>query len=167
MQRPVPLPGGWVRFEQKAISLLNSRTASYTSPPLGSAHSSDGEADSGRPNTPSKRKAEEGLPFFAITTAVLAIGAALSPPEVFGSESINAGFLHALSQQALSIWESSSAKKSEKDYVLFLVACLAGIGYTLLVTQDTGDDLKEYDTRGKAKAIFASVSHSDDGIFGC
>jgi hypothetical protein len=109
-----------------------------------------------------KKKAEEGLPFFAITTAVLAIGASVSPPDVFGAENINAGFLHALSQQTLSVWESSSSRKPEKDYVLYLVACLAGIGYLLLVTPDTAEDSeKDSEPSGrKPRAIFSLVRSS-------
>lgn len=163
-QRPVPLPGGWNKFEQRAISLINGRL-----PGLNAVESESGrlvlEPRSTSTSEPvlskekEKRKAEEDLIFFSMTTAILAIGAAVSPPEVFDTEDVNAGILYALSQQALSVWENWHSKKSEKDYVLFLVACLAGMGYLLLVTQDHVNDSGERrkEAGAKPRIIFAMV----------
>ena len=161
-QRPVPLPGGWNEFEERAINLIHGRSNN-----LSAVESESGQSvlkpiftsESEPVPSKEKRKAEEDLTFFSITTAILAIGAAVSPPEEFDSENVNAGVLYALSQQALSVWEESSSKKSEKDYVLFLVACLAGINYLLLVTQDNANDSRERreEIGAKPRAIFAMV----------
>ncbi|KAF5348876.1 hypothetical protein D9756_009776 [Leucocoprinus leucothites] len=160
-QRPVPVPGGWSKFEAKAIGLLTNRT---TASPGGSSNPGNPEQNSNRtPSAPAdpkaKKKAETDLPFFAITTAVLAIGAAVSPPELFGPENVNAGLLYALSQQTLSVWEASTPKKAEKDYVLFLAACLAGVGYLLLATPDNANSTAEHkeENEEKPKAIFSLV----------
>ncbi|KAF9450813.1 hypothetical protein P691DRAFT_757872 [Macrolepiota fuliginosa MF-IS2] len=162
-QRPIPLPAGWRRFEHKALALLSRRSGlAYSSGSVDSIGQSDGESESGRSaSAPKERKrAEETLPFLALTAAILAIGASVSPLEELGGESINAGFLHALSQQALSVWEASSCRKSEKESISFLVACLAGIGYLLLVTPDgvESEGREGEDTMGgKPRVIFPLV----------
>lgn len=155
-QRPVPLPGGWRGFEHKALTLLNRRPglAYPTSAGDSLPSSSDGEYEDGQP--------EENLPLFAMMSAILAIGAAVSPTDVFGTEQVNAGLLHALSQQALSVWETSPARKTERDYISFLVACLAGINYLLLVTPEGVGIAEGPETQGGASAkprvIFPLVS---------
>lgn len=163
-QRPVPLPGGWNKFEQRAISLINGRLPDFNAvePESGRSVLEPISASTSEPvlsKEKEKKKAEEDLIFFSMATAILAIGAAVSPPEVFDSEDVNAGVLYALSQQALSVWENSHSKKSEKDYVLFLVACLAGIGYLLLVTQDNVNDSGERrkEVGAKPRVIFPMV----------
>lgn len=163
-QRPVPLPGGWQSFEHQVLTLLNRRSGpTYLANPGDSVRLGDAESESGRsPSTPTeKRQQEDDLPFFAITSAILAIGTSVSSPDVFGTENINAGFLYALCQQALSVWESSSCRKSEKEYISFLVACLAGIGYLLLVTPDSPDGSREREDQdmvgAKPRAIFPLV----------
>lgn len=162
-QRPVPLPGGWRGFESKALKLLNRRPGSaYSGNGQDSGYVSDGESDEGSSSsTKERRRSEDSLTFFAILCAIMAIGASVSSPDVFGSESVDAGFLYALSQQALSVWEtsSSSTKRPEKEKILFLVACLAGVGYLLLVTPDQSDESEEDQgsTGGKARAVFPVV----------
>lgn len=172
-QRPVPLPGGWGRFQRKALNLFSRRPGvPYSAGPGDSAYPTDGEADSDSSSSipRDKKRAEEGLPFFAITCAVLAIGTSVSPPELLGGENINAGFLYALSQQALSVWETASLRKSERDHISFLVACLAGIGYLLIVTPDTAEDSEELEDQneagGKARAIFPLVCDYRANSFG-
>lgn len=137
-QRPIPLPGGWRGFERKALALLNRRPGlGYPTGAGDSLPSGGGESEPGRSNAPwEDGQPEENLPLFAMMSAILAIGASVSPTDVFGTEQVNAGLLHALSQQALSVWETSPARKTERDYISFLVACLAGIGYLLLVTPE-------------------------------
>lgn len=160
-RRPVPLFGGWGRFQRNVISMLNDRSGiSYATGPGDTSYPSDGA------NGPEHLNSDRlgSLPFFSVACAVLAVGSSVSPLELLGGENINAGFLYALSQQALSIWETSSSQKGERDYISYLVACLIGANYLLIVTPDTSQDSKEMESRieaaGKARAVFPLVGHS-------
>ncbi|XP_006455554.1 hypothetical protein AGABI2DRAFT_121240 [Agaricus bisporus var. bisporus H97] len=161
--RPVPLFGGWGRFQRNVISMLNDRPGvNYATGPGDSSYPGNGANKSEHLSSDSGEKQRSGsLPFFSIACAVLAVGASVSAPELLGGENINAGFLYALSQQALSIWETSSSQKCERDYILYLVACLVGANYLLIVTSDTSEDSKEMEGRneavGKARAVFPLV----------
>jgi hypothetical protein len=146
--------------------MLNDRPGiNYATGPGDTSYPSDGANGSEHMGLVSGDKQRSGsLPFFSIACAVLAIGTSVCPPELLGGENINAGFLHALSQQALSIWETSSSQKSERDYISYLVACLIGVNYLLIVTSDTSQDSKEIESRneaaGKARAVFPLVGSS-------
>lgn len=137
-------------------SLPSPTRSSVQSPAPVPASSKSGKSrlrdDTSVTSSDSPPSQHESLPYFALTAALMAVGALNSPPvrglktdssNKFGTvdHSGSPSFLYALSQQALSVWmeggqplpagikdEQASTKEMRAD---FLRACLVGLHYLM------------------------------------